>query len=32
LSLVRFYSTPPIAKDELMTRIRADATVSETVR
>ena len=32
LSLVRFYSTPPIAKDELMARIRADATVSEPVR
>ena len=32
LSLVRFYSTPPISKDELMARIRADATVSEPVR
>ena len=32
MSLVRFYSTPPIAKDELLARIRADATVSEPVR
>jgi len=32
LSLVRFYSTPPIAKDELVARIRADATVSDPVR
>ena len=32
LSLVRFYSTPPISKDELLTRIRADATVSEPMR
>jgi len=32
LSLVRFYSTPPIAKDELLARIRADATVTESVR
>ena len=32
LSLVRFYSTPPISKDELLARIRADATVSEPVR
>ncbi len=32
LSLVRFYATPTIAKDELLARIRADATVSEPVR
>ena len=32
LSLVRFYSMPPISKDELLARIRADATVSELVR
>jgi hypothetical protein len=32
LGLVRFYSTPPISKDELLDRIRADATVSEPVR
>lgn len=32
LSLVRFYSTPPIAKDQFMARIRADATISEPVR
>jgi hypothetical protein len=32
LSLVRFYSTPPISQDELLVRIRADATVSEPVR
>jgi hypothetical protein len=29
--LARFYYTPPIAKDELLARIRADATVSEPV-
>ena len=32
LSLVRFYSRSPISNDELMDRIRADATVSEPVR
>ena len=32
LSLVRFYSTPPISQDELLARIRADATSSEPVR
>ena len=32
LSLVRFYSTPPILWDELLARIRADATISEPVR
>ena len=32
LSLVRFYSTPPISQDELLARIRADATISEPVR
>jgi tetratricopeptide (TPR) repeat protein len=32
LSLVRFYSTPPIPKDELLARIRADATVGERAR
>jgi hypothetical protein len=32
LSLVRFYSTTPISKDELLLHIRADATVSEPVR
>ncbi len=32
LNLVRFYSTPPIPKDELLNRIRADARVSEPVR
>jgi len=26
------YSTPPISKDKLLARIRADATVSEPVR
>ena len=31
LGLVRFYSTPPISKDELLDRIRADATVTEPV-
>jgi WD40 repeat protein/serine/threonine protein kinase/tetratricopeptide (TPR) repeat protein len=31
-SLVRFYSTPLISNDELLARIRADATVSEPVR
>jgi hypothetical protein len=32
VKLVWFYSTPPISKDELLARIRADATVSESVR
>ncbi len=32
LGLVRFYSKSPISKDELLARIRADATVSEPVR
>jgi hypothetical protein len=32
LSLIRFYSTPPISKDDLLAHIRADATVSEPVR
>ena len=32
LSLVRFYSMPPISKDELMDCIRADSTVSDLVR
>ena len=32
LSLVRFYSTPPISQDERLARIRADATISEPVR
>ena len=32
LSLVQFNSTPPISKNELLARIRADATVSEPVR
>ena len=32
LSLVRFYSTPPISQDELLARMRADATISEPVR
>ena len=29
---LRFYAEPPFAKDELMARIRADATISEPVR
>lgn len=32
LDLIRFYFAPPISKDELLARIRADATVSEPVR
>ncbi len=32
LSLVRFYSTPAISKDQLLACIRADATLREPVR
>jgi hypothetical protein len=30
--LLRFYSAPAISKDELMARIRADATVTDPAR
>ncbi|MDA1051291.1 MAG: hypothetical protein O3C40_12535 [Planctomycetota bacterium] len=30
--MVRFYTSSPLARDELLARIRADATISEAVR